>query len=117
MDNYVPEFMRIMTTNLISSNGIEWVNNYKSWKDHMYITQWIVLDFAVLDSINNSQHSHPGLIHIVEEVPGSILSRDITDVLFKESYFGSFNVAYFKENFSILGMDSFPIDLISQRLF
>jgi hypothetical protein len=115
VDNYVPEFMRLMICNFMSNTGKQWVDNYKSWKDHMYITQWLVLDYDVLNQINSGKQAS-GLLHIIEEVPGKIFSDDLTGKLMTDTYFGSFNIAYFKQSHQILGMDNFNVDFTSTQL-
>jgi hypothetical protein len=120
LDNYIPEFMRIMITNLISNSGKEWVENYKSYKNHMYITQWTILDYNVLDqlnaSLNNLKVIPQGMVYLLEEVPGSILSKDITNMVIKDSYFGSFNLPYFPQHMQILGLREFVgVDFTSKE--
>jgi hypothetical protein len=109
LDKYIPEFMRLMITNHISNSAKEWVENYESYKNHMYITQWLVMDYNILDKINENRDKFltdkiSGLVYIIEEVPGNIISKDITNLVLEQGYFGSFNLAYFKENQKILGL-------------
>jgi hypothetical protein len=108
VDSYIPEFMRIMKTCLTSKTGKEWVDNYSAYKNHMYMTQWVVIDYNVLKEINkNPSMKKENLLLVVEEVPGSILHIDLSEQLFKDTYFGSFNLPYFKEHMQKLGMNSF----------
>jgi len=46
----------------------------------MYITQWFIIDYKVLDNLNNGAKVDNGLIYIVEEVPRSIKGEDITKI-------------------------------------
>jgi hypothetical protein len=123
VEDYIPEFMRLMIVNLISNSGKEWVDNYKSYQNHMYITQWIVIDYKVLDKVqpllsqfgnkryNNNLRATSGnvenMVFLVEEVPGSIMSSDISTEFINETYFGSFNLAYFPKHMQILGLKDF----------
>jgi hypothetical protein len=109
---YIPEFMRIMISNFMSDSGKEWVQTYKSWPDHMYITQWVVIDYDVLGKMNSGGSSE-GLVYLVEEVPGDIFVDDISNVIKEKTYFGSFNIAYFPQSSRILGMDNFQVDFYS----
>jgi hypothetical protein len=118
-----------MTTNLISNSGAEWAENYKTYKNHMYITQWIVIDYNVLHRLNKDKSDsgkkflrkadttkYSGLVNLVEEVPGSILTNDITSLLLKQSYFGSFNLSYFTEHQKIIGLRQWEkIDFTSEK--
>lgn len=124
LDKYIPEFMRIMITNFISETGLDWVNNYKSYRNHLYITQWIVLDYKVLDRINEEKLNEKnflkksntnGLVYLVEEIPGSILHKEVSDILLEDTYFGSFNLSYFSKHQQILGLKNFgKIDFTSK---
>lgn len=124
VSKYIPEFMRIMISNFMADSGKDWVDSYSSYNNHMYITQWLVVDYKVLDQINqdkitnnnpNASNSnrnflspkkeYSGLVNIIEEVPGSILTEDITGVFLSQKYFGSFNLAYFPENQVKLGLN------------
>lgn len=110
---YIPEFMRIMTTNFLSESGEDWVKKFKDYKQHLYITQWIVIDYNVLERLNQEKSTEnlesyaKGLVHIVEEVPRNIYDKDITKQLLDETYLGSFNLPYFDESYRILGYSQF----------
>ena len=100
---YIPEFIRIMSTNMMSSSGSEWVNSFSSWgNNHLYVTQWVIIDY-------NRLKKNDGIVYILDEVPGEIKSKDITTEFLKEKYFGSFNMPYFDSSFSTLGYDKFSI--------
>lgn len=131
MKKYIPEFMRLQITNFSSNSAVDWVNKYKSWENHMYITQWMAVDFNVLKKLNDQRKqyfvSNPnatsedlqkdlknpdkfiqsGLIILAEEAPKSILSKDLTQALLEKGYYGSFNISYFPKNQEILGMKYF----------
>lgn len=107
--NYIPEFIRLMTINFLSDTGVEWVENYKNTKNHLYITQWVVVDYNQLSLYNarNSELTKKGIIQVLEEVPSKVFSEDITNKFFEDGYFGSFNYPYFDESFHILGFSKF----------
>jgi hypothetical protein len=107
LKEYIPEFMRLMIVNFTSNSGVEWVKNYKSFKNHMYITQFTIVDYNVLDRINNGEAIDSGLVMLTEEMPKSILSRDLTKEILEKSYFGSFNIAYFPQHQKITGMSHY----------
>lgn len=124
MKKYIPEFMRLQITNFSSNSAVEWVNKYKSWQNHMYITQWLVIDYNILNNINQqrAKGSNPswksnlrndlkanqsGLVILVEEAPRSILSRDITTEFLEKGFYGSFNISYFPEHQELVGMRHF----------
>lgn len=115
-EEYIPEFMRLMTTNFMSDSGEAWVHNYKNYTNHMYITQWLVLDYNQLDSLNQG-NIPTNMVILLEEVPGHFKSLDITDKILKDSYFGSFNLVYFEEHKDVLGLTKFKgVEFTSERL-
>jgi len=143
IEDYIPEFMRLMIINYTSNSGEEWKENYKFYKNHMYITQWIVIDYNVLDQINKEinsfqvrssrkrgysnlntlqlervaeKYKNRGLIFLVEEVPTSISFEDISKYFLKNGYFGSFNIAYFPHHQELIGLNHYKqLDLTSKN--
>lgn len=114
MNFYVPEFIRIMTTNYISQNGKEWFLNYKSYSSHIYSTQWLILDYKVLKKINdlNSiENNITGLLTLIEEVPKSVIGSDVSLKLMKDKFYISFNMSYFKQHQDILGINDLKKEL------
>src|SRR5690606_13956214 len=55
--------------------------------------------------LSQPKREYSGLLTIIEEVPGSIVTEDITNVFLTQKYFGSFNLAYFPENQMKLGLN------------
>lgn len=120
-DNYIPEFMRIMTTNYLSTSGSSWVEEYKNYKNHLYITQWIVIDYKALEEMNknlskekltllekrNIINSAKNIAILLDEVPGNIQSKDFTKELLSSGNLSSFNMPYFESSLEILGYKKF----------
>ena len=115
MKEYIPEFMRLQIVNFTSNTGAEWVKNYKSFKNHMYITQFVVIDYNLLEKLNKGEKVNSGLVMMTEEMPRSILSRDLTKEVMEKSYFGSFNIAYFPQHQKIAGMGHFKINFYDKE--
>lgn len=107
LKNYIPEFMRLQICNFTSNTAKDWVNTYKSFQNHMYITQWLVIDYNMLSKLNKGEKVNEGLVYLVEEAPKSILYKDITDEILEKKFYGSFNLSYFPEHQNILGMSHF----------
>lgn len=107
IDTYVPEFIRIMTTNLMSNSAESWVSNFKDYDGHLYVTQWIVVDYEKLNKVNSENEKPEKIVYFLDDVPDKINSKDMTSELFSDSYLGSFNYPYFKETFEILGYTKF----------
>ena len=47
------------------------------------------------------------IVYLLDDVPGKINSKDMTNELFSETFLGSFNYPYFKETFEKLGYSKF----------
>lgn len=107
LKKYIPEFMRLQICNFTSNSAKDWVDTYKSFKNHMYITQWIVIDYNLLNKLNEGRKVNEGLVYLVEEAPKSILHKDLTKEILDKKFYGSFNLSYFPEHQSILGMSHF----------
>jgi len=107
MKNYIPEFMRLQICNFTSKSAKDWVETYKSFKNHMYITQWMVIDYNLLNKLNKGEEVNDGLVYLVEEAPKSILHKDLTKEILEKRFYGSFNLSYFPEHQSILGMSHY----------
>ena len=107
LKEYIPEFMRLMIVNFTSNSAVEWVKNYKSFKNHMYITQFTIVDYNLLERINKGEKIDSGLVMLTEEMPRSILSKDLTKEVLEKGYFGSFNIAYFPQHLRTAGMSHY----------
>lgn len=107
INTYVPEFIRIMTTNLLSNDAESWISNFKDYEGHLYVTQWIVIDYENLNNLNINGEKPEKIVYLLDDVPGKINSKDMTNELFSETFLGSFNYPYFKETFETLGYSKF----------
>jgi hypothetical protein len=107
LKKYIPEFMRLQICNFTSNSAKDWVDTYRSFQNHMYITQWLVIDYNLLKKMNQGEKINEGLVYLVEEAPKSILFKDLTETILEKKFYGSFNVSYFPEHQNILGMSHF----------
>jgi len=106
---YIPEYMRLAAVAILAQSGKEFTQLYKSFKNHMYITEWLVVDYNVLDNINkNGLHDEnsKGLMYIIDESPNLIKVLDKTPELLSKGSFGTFNLPYFNDIANDLGYDS-----------
>ena len=83
------EFIRNTVANRMASNGEEWVVFYSKLNSGTYNNQFMVVDYK-----RRGQRS--GLLTILEQMPGSIESADLTEHLLAATYWPSYNVPYFK---------------------
>lgn len=125
-DKFIFAFIKIMTVNFRSNSAKEWVSLYTLEKNSLYITQWVVVDYKVLEDINKlikRQNEEDivffnELIYIVEEIPRQILNEDSSKRLYSTGYITSFNSLYFKENKKLMGYENYSIfNLNSSRVY
>ena len=81
---------------LFSKTGQDWIENFKQFNSNTYSSQWIIIDYKQVASINSKVATN-GLAYILEQIPNNIISLDITNKLIEESYFGGFNKAFFSD--------------------
>ena len=93
VEKYIPEFMRLMIVNMLSSTGKQWKENYYliNKNNHLYQASFIVIDY-------NNINSTSDLMYIVEDIPGSVKYTDYTEQLREKGYYGSFNLPFFKKD-------------------
>ena len=112
INSYIPEFMRIMLINFISKSGKDWVKNYKKIfkNNHIYSCSFTIVDYNKLNSKKN-------LIFVVEEIPKSVKTKDITKEFLEKGYYSSFNLPYFNDETvkNKLGFNGFDVDFYNKN--
>ena len=48
----------------------------------------------------------PGTLWVASQIPGLVVSKDVTDVLVQRGFWPSYNIPYFPDLWSILGYES-----------
>ncbi|KAF8794203.1 putative phospholipase B-like 2 like protein [Argiope bruennichi] len=94
------EWQRSIIANRLAKNGKQWVTLFSILNSGTYNNQWMILD------LNRFQPGKPledGLLWVIEQLPGYLHSEDVTDVLRKQSYWPSYNTAFFKDIFNMSG--------------
>ncbi|MCQ2817463.1 MAG: hypothetical protein MJ252_09380, partial [archaeon] len=113
-NTYIPEYMRMMIINFLSKTGEEWKNNYLNLfkGNHLYETTWMIADY------NTLQKENKNYFYIIEELPKSVKWMDYSEQLNKISYFGSFNVPFFRDDHpEIVGMNHYEnIDFYDREM-
>ena len=87
-------WMRARVANQFAQDGQHWARLFSRYHSGTYANQWMVLDFA---KFNSFQDPKPGFFTVLEEIPGYIEYRDMTDTLIEQSYWPSYNEPYFPE--------------------
>lgn len=105
-NKYIPNFMRVNSATFFSMSAEEWVTNFSYLNSGTYSSQWMVLDYKVFDKVKGSKvaNNQKKLLYVLEQTPGSIIQHDVSDYLFNNTYFASFNRAFFSETEDSLNM-------------
>jgi len=86
------EPVRVMVANRLATGGRHWAGLFSQFNSGTYNNQWMVLDYNKLRGGHTKD-----LLWVTEQLPGKIVSRDVTDVLERQQYWASYNRAYFTE--------------------
>jgi len=90
----VPDFIRIMAANRMSSTGEDWVRSMEDSATGTYSSQWLVVDYK---KFTPGASLPPGSFYVLEQAPGISHSEDMTDWLQREGYWASFDRAFFDD--------------------
>ncbi|GFR04137.1 putative phospholipase B-like 2 [Trichonephila clavata] len=94
------EWQRNIIANRLAKNGKQWVTLFSIMNSGTYNNQWMILDYT---KFQPGKPLEDGLFWVLEQLPGYLHSEDVTDVLRKQNYWPSYNVAYFKDIFNMSG--------------
>ena len=86
--NTLMVWMRAMVANRMSKSGKEWMRIFSLYNSGTYNSQWTVLD---LNLFTPGKKLPPGLIYVLEQMPGMIQTADVTELL-SYGYYPSYNV-------------------------
>jgi hypothetical protein len=70
-------WQRVLVANWLSSSGAEWAQWIQKHNSGTYNNQYIVVD---LNKFSPGSELQPGLLTIVEQMPGLVMSGDLTSV-------------------------------------
>lgn len=98
----VPTSIRNMVANRLSLTGQQWTNTFARFNSGTYNNQWMVLDYKLFES--TSQKLPRGFLWILEQIPGLVMSKDVTPILEEQGYWASYNSPYFTEIFNESGL-------------
>jgi hypothetical protein len=90
----VPEWVRNIVANKLAIGGQEWGDIFTRHNSGTYNNQFMVLDYKKFRP--GSSTLQPGTFWFVEQMPGFMESADLTGLLQQQTYFGAYNLAFFK---------------------
>lgn len=86
-------WVRTLVSNRMSKTGADWVNTFKQYNSGTYNDQWAIVDYNKFTP--GAKTLKPGLLWILEQIPGYIEIRDVTDILQRDTYWASYNRPFF----------------------
>ncbi|XP_039257816.2 putative phospholipase B-like 2 [Styela clava] len=94
----IPEWLRNIVANRLATNGKEWCEIFSKYNSGTYNNQWMIVDYNQFE-----QQSKTGVLHVLEQLPGEVVYDDVSNVLFSQTYWASYNVPYFPKIFNDSG--------------
>jgi len=94
-------WQRTALANLIGTDGQSWVAAFSQFNSGTYNNQFVIInanEFSVGSALPPSN-----FVWVVEQMPGTMVSGDITDAFNRSGYFASYNRPYFQSVFKALG--------------
>jgi len=99
----VPDFIRIMAANRLSSTAEDWVRNMVDSATGTYSSQWMVMDYKKFTA---GQELPDGSFYVLEQVPGTSHYEDMSGHLREKHFWASYDRAYFDDVRATTGDDS-----------
>ncbi|XP_064483629.1 putative phospholipase B-like 2 [Ornithodoros turicata] len=94
------EYIRNIVANRLATSGSQWCDIFAKHNSGTYNNQWMVLDYKKFRPGGQLQDN---LLWVLEQLPGYVMSADVTDVLRDQSYWPSYNTPYFQRIFNLSG--------------
>ncbi|XP_066989802.1 LOW QUALITY PROTEIN: putative phospholipase B-like 2 [Macrobrachium rosenbergii] len=94
------EWMRTIIANRMATDGESWVSFFSGYNSGTYNNQWMVVDYNLFQP---GEPIRPGTLVVAEQIPSYFEAGDETDLLVLQSYFGSYNIAFYENVFNLSG--------------
>ncbi|CAJ0580594.1 unnamed protein product, partial [Mesorhabditis spiculigera] len=96
----VPEtvlcFIRAQIATRLSSGNAEWAEIFAKYNSGTYNNQWVIVDYKKFKP-DSPRQPRQGLIHILEQLPGYIQHKDLSEFLLQQYYWPSYNMPFFPD--------------------
>lgn len=93
----IPDYMRILLSTRVATSGKHWIDLMKQSATGLYSSQWMVVDSNKIQKTKDSIKLSAGAFHVLDQIPGTQHSEDMTETLKKQGYWGSQNRAWFDD--------------------
>ncbi|XP_050353907.1 putative phospholipase B-like 2 [Nymphalis io] len=99
------EYARAMVANRLARDGKEWVEIFRRHNSGTYNNQWYIVNYNKFKAKSGQTPGsiEPGLLWVVEQLPGYTEAADLTEQLKETTYFPSYNIPYFPRMFNLSG--------------
>lgn len=87
-------WIRVIAANRLATDGAHWAELFSMHHSGTYTNQWQIVD---LSKFKPGELPRPGVLTVLEEVPGLIRFEDMTEHLNSKYYWPSYNVPYFDD--------------------
>ncbi|XP_071504037.1 putative phospholipase B-like 2 [Diadema antillarum] len=88
------EWARNIIANRLARNGSHWAQIFSMYNSGTYNNQWMIVDY---NKFTPGQTPSDGLLVVLEQIPGTIHSEDMTYFLREHSYWPSYNTPFFQD--------------------
>lgn len=93
-------WMRNMIANRFAVSGDDWAHWFSQYNSGTYNNEWMIVDYK---KFVPGEPLIDGLFTVLEQLPGQTVWEDKTDVLRAQSYWPSYNLAYYPYVYNITG--------------
>ena len=97
----VSEFLRSMIATYTAHDGASWVSNFSALNSGTYCNSWMVVDMKKF----NPPTIGANTLWVAEQIPGTVESADMSDVLRTKGFWSSYNEAAFPNIRRLSGAD------------
>lgn len=91
----VLSWIRTIIANRLATDGESWVSTYSQYNSGTYNNQWMIVDYNKVRGAAGTGTLLNGTFWVAEQLPGHIISEDMTSLLINKTYWGSYNRPYF----------------------
>jgi hypothetical protein len=101
----MPTWVRTMVANRLAASGASWAAAFQRLNGGTYSNQWEIVDMKVFTA-GVVPVAGNGLLTVVSQIPGQIISWDATAQLLADSYWAGYNIPWLYEHYVALGLES-----------
>ncbi|KAL1768732.1 phospholipase B-like 2 [Sigmodon hispidus] len=98
----VLEWIRNIVANRLASDGATWAEIFRRFNSGTYNNQWMIVDYKAFVPGASSPRSR--VLTILEQIPGLVMATDMTEELYRMTYWASYNIPFFEAVFNTSGL-------------